>query len=125
MIDWVEHGTEPPGDTGFDTTDDGAIVLRDGGLGAVVASSPSCRHRERQGTGRRHAGEEFVLVADISAPPGGGTIVAVEWDLDGRGTALVTEDGVDGTRSTMRVRQGMRGSKRPARTSRRPGHRPP
>ena len=28
VIDWVELGTEPPGDTVFDRTDDGAIVVR-------------------------------------------------------------------------------------------------
>ncbi len=49
-------------------------------------------------------GEEFVLVADIAAPPGGGTIVAVEWDIDGRGLWSVTEGGIDGTQSTMAVR---------------------
>ena len=48
-------------------------------------------------------GEPFRLDAEISAPAGGGTIVAVEWDLDGSGTALDAEVGVDGTRSTIRV----------------------
>ncbi len=50
------------------------------------------------------AGEEFELDADISAPPGGGTIVAVEWDVDGSGTWAVVEDRIDGTQSTMVVR---------------------
>ena len=105
VIDWVEHDTEPPDDTGFDTTDDGAVVVRAEaserrGIQPVVRATVNGGARADVA-----AGEEFVLVADIAAPPGGGTIVAVEWDIDGRGTWSVTEDGIDGTRSTMTVRK--------------------
>jgi hypothetical protein len=50
-------------------------------------------------------GETVVLAADIETPPGGGTVVRVEWDLDGTGTWPVDEHGVDGTRSALRVEQ--------------------
>ena len=53
VIDWVEHDTEPPADTGFDTTDDGAIVVRDGGLGATRHPTGRARHRERRRASRR------------------------------------------------------------------------
>ena len=103
VIDWVELGTEPPDDTVFDRTRDGAIVLPDDastrrGIQPVV-------HLTANGNARADVrpGQPFRLDVEISAPAGGGTIVAIEWDLDGSGTALDAEDGVDGTRSTMRV----------------------
>ncbi len=103
VIDWVELETEPPGDTVFDRTDDGAIVLRDDaaerhGIQPVVRMTVNGAER-----GAVRANEPFGLDAYISAPPGSGTIVAVEWDLDGSGTGTFAEPGVDGTKTTMHV----------------------
>ena len=121
VIDWVEHGQEPPADTVFDTTDDGAIVLRDDaserqGIQPVVR--PTVNGAARADV---QVGEPFRLEADISAPPGGGTIVAVEWDLDGSGAGTLAEHGIDG-RSDVHVERARSTSLVP--TSRRSGSPP-
>ena len=81
----------------------GAIVLRDDaaerhGIQPVVRMTVNGAER-----GEVRANEAFGLDAYISAPPGSGTIVAVEWDLDGSGTGTFAEPGVDGTKTTMHI----------------------
>ena len=48
-------------------------------------------------------GDTVALEAVATTPPGGGTIVAVEWDFDGAGAFPVREEGVDGSRTEVRV----------------------
>ena len=39
----------------------------------------------------------------MDAPPGGGTIVAAEWDFDGTGAFPFRHDDLDGSRSSVRL----------------------
>jgi hypothetical protein len=103
VIDWVERDKEPPADTAFDRSDDGAIALPDvatrrGGIQPVV-------HLRANGSERAEArvGEVVRLQAEIAAPPGGGRIVAVDWDFDGSGAWPVSEEGIDGRQKQMDV----------------------
>jgi hypothetical protein len=103
MIAWVEDGTEPPADTAYTRTPDGAVVLpldaaERRGIQPVVAASVNGNVRADVGVG-----DTVVLEAVATTPPGGGTIVAVEWDFDGSGAFPVHEEGVDGSRSDLRV----------------------
>ncbi|MEX1007010.1 MAG: hypothetical protein WD271_04100 [Acidimicrobiia bacterium] len=103
VIDWVEFSKVPPADTAVDRSADGAIVLPDDaaqrqGIQPVV-------HATANGAARAdvRVGEAVRLQAEIASPPGGGRIVAVEWDFDGSGTWPVVEEGIDGSQKQMDV----------------------
>jgi hypothetical protein len=105
VIDWVEFAKEPPADTAHERTVDGGIVLPPDasarrGVQPVV-------HATANGSARAdvQVGEAVQLVADITTPPGGGTVVHVEWDFDGTGAWPVAEAGIDGTATALRVEQ--------------------
>jgi hypothetical protein len=44
-------------------------------------------------------GEEVTFTVDAETPPGGGKIIAVEWDFDGTGQFPFVYDGIEGTRT--------------------------
>jgi hypothetical protein len=103
VIDWVEFGEEPPADTAFDRSDDGAIVLADEALarrGVQPVVRLTANHAACAEVG---VGESVRLQGEIACPPGGGRIVAVEWDFDGTGAWPVVEQGVDGKQKQMDV----------------------
>jgi hypothetical protein len=103
VIDWVEFGKEPPADTAFDRSDDGAIVLADEALarrGVQPVVRLTANHAACAEVG---VGEPVRLQGEIACPPGGGRIVAVEWDFDGTGAWPVVEQGVDGKQKQMDV----------------------
>lgn len=103
VIDWVESGREPPADTAYDRTDDGAIALaadagHRGGIQPVVRLTA-----DRADRAETRVGRPVRLQAEIAAPPGGGRIIAVEWDFDGAGTWPLVEEGIDGTQRQLDV----------------------
>ena len=105
MITWVEDGTEPPADTRYTRSDDGAVVLPADaserlGIQPVVAATINGGARADVSVG-----DAVELEAVASAPPGGGAIIAIEWDFDGTGAFPLRETGVDGERADVRVEQ--------------------
>jgi hypothetical protein len=83
LIDWVETGKEPVG-TNF-TFSGGKVQLpataaARGGIQPVVGVSANRGVRTEA-----KVGEAVTLEVKAEAPPGAGTIIAVEWDFDGQG----------------------------------------
>ena len=105
MIAWVEDGIEPPADTRYERSADGAIVLPGDaaerlGIQPVVTATVLGGARADV-----RVGDTVELEALAHTPPAGGTIVALEWDFDGTGAFPLREDGIDGTRTDVRVTQ--------------------
>ena len=50
-----------------------------------------------------NAGDVVQFDAIAETPPGGGTIIAVEWDFEGTGDFPERDDTIDGTRATVHV----------------------
>ena len=88
---WVEAGIPPPESTGYEVVD-GQVVVPPGAIGRrgvqpVVSLTVDGSARADVGTG-----DEVTLRVTAEVPPGTtGSIVAVEWDLDGTGRYLVRE----------------------------------
>jgi hypothetical protein len=94
LIAWVEQGIRPVG-TNY-TYADGQVVLPPTaaerlGIQPVVTVVA--------GGGSRcevSVGEPVRIEATAEVPPGAGTVIAIEWDLDGSGTYPVSVEGIDG-----------------------------
>ncbi|ROP72594.1 hypothetical protein [Curtobacterium sp. PhB115] len=86
---WVEDGVEPAASTQYRVIDGQTVVppgaLERGGVQPVVDLSSG---GSRRFTAR--VGDVVELTATVTAPPGGGEVVAVEWD-DGRGAGYRAE----------------------------------
>jgi hypothetical protein len=100
LVAWVEEGTEPAG-TNYQY-DNGRVILPDtaearGGIQPVLDVTAN-------GSARADitAGEAVTLEVTAGAPPGAGTIIAVEWDFDGSGTFAFRHD-VDGTDNDVKL----------------------
>jgi hypothetical protein len=98
---WVEDGIEPVG-TNFSYAD-GRITLpataaERGGVQPVVQATAN-------GSSRAHVkvGEPVTLEVHAECPPGGGTIIAAQWDFDGSGTYPFTHPEVDGSSPEVRL----------------------
>jgi hypothetical protein len=99
VIDWVENGVAPADDTGYEFTRDKAVVLAPtaaerGGIQPVVSARANGSLRAEVGVG-----EPVTLEVAAETPPGAGTIISIEWDLEGRGDWPVVIDGIDGTKT--------------------------
>jgi len=99
LIDWVEQGIDPAS-TQF-TFSDGKINLpksagERGGIQPVIAVTANGAARIETAVG-----EKITLEVIAEVPPGAGTIIALEWDFDGKGTYPVKEE-VTGTDARMR-----------------------
>jgi hypothetical protein len=88
---WVERGVEPPASTSYEVVDAQVVVPDDAaarrGVQPVVALRVDGGERADV-----EPGTEVHLVAEIAVPPGTGSVVSVEWDLDGTGTFAVRTD---------------------------------
>ena len=81
---WAEKGVAPPPSTAYRVTD-----------GQVIVPATASERRGIQpvvtlkvGSGKRievRPGQRFRLSGTIEVPPGAGTVVAAEWDFDGKG----------------------------------------
>lgn len=87
---WVEEGVAPPASTRYEVVDGQVIVPADAtrrkGIQPVVSFTVD-------GAARAEilVGDEVVLRAVAQVPEGAGSIVSVEWDLDGAGTFPIAE----------------------------------
>jgi hypothetical protein len=87
---WVERGVAPPPSTDYELVDGQILLARTaagrGGVQPVV-------HLTANGSEKADVavGEVVTFSAVVEVPPGGGTIVAAEWDFDGRGDYPVVE----------------------------------
>ena len=87
---WVEEGAAPPPSTSYEVVDGQVIVPGDAsqrrGIQPVVSLTAD-RH-ERADVA---VGDEVTLRATAQVPDATGSIVSVEWDLDGEGLFPVTD----------------------------------
>ena len=98
---WVEDGIEPPASSGYEVVD-GQVLLAPtaeerGGVQPVVTLTADGGERAEVA-----AGSPVTLKVVAEAPPGTGTIVAVDWDLDGSGTFAVLSP-VSGAESRVEI----------------------
>jgi hypothetical protein len=99
LVAWVEDGVDPAA-TAY-IYRDGKVTLpataaERGGIQAVV-------HLTGNGSTGLHVkvGEPVSLEASAEVPRGAGTVIALEWDLDGSGMFALREDGIDGSRAAV------------------------
>jgi hypothetical protein len=101
LIAWVEEGIEPPLSTRYTWGDDGLLSLAPeahdrGGLQPVVTLAADGDERAEVACGHP---VNFDVTAE--APPGTGSIVAMEWDFAGTGLWEVREDDIDGSSASV------------------------
>ncbi|MEU0303564.1 hypothetical protein ABZ252_29590 [Streptomyces sp. NPDC006175] len=90
LADWVEKGVTPSSGTRYEIRE-GQVVVPDsaaerGGVQPVVRITADGAERADV-----RVGAPVTLAATIEVPPGTGSIVRVQWDLDGDGTYEVDE----------------------------------
>jgi hypothetical protein len=87
---WVEKGVPPPESTHYEVVDGQVVVPLDApgrrGIQPVVSLTANGAARAEVSPG-----EEITLRATAEVPPGTGSIVSVEWDLDGSGAFALRE----------------------------------
>jgi hypothetical protein len=90
LSQWVESGIEPPASTAYQVVDGQVVVPPTArerrGIQPVVALTVDGAARTDVA-----AGDEVRLRAVAEVPPGTGSIVALEWDLDGTGAFALRE----------------------------------
>jgi hypothetical protein len=100
---WAERGIAPPASTAYEIQDGQVHVPERAadrrGLQPVVTLTVNGRDRADVAVG-----EEVQLVGLVEVPPGTGTVVAAEWDVDGSGEYAVQDDTLDGSASLCTVR---------------------
>src|SRR5262249_14077000 len=84
LIDWVEFDKAPPADSKFDYVERAVKLAAEptqrGGIQPVVRVAANGAVRADVAVG-----DNVEFVAEVEVPPGAGTIIAAEWDFDGRG----------------------------------------
>lgn len=103
LMAWVEDGVEPPQESGYTLDDDQRVTLAPDaaarrGVQPVVRASANGAIRADVG-----AGSSVTLTVDAETPPGGGTVIAVEWDFAGTGTFPYAHDVVDGSQRAVHL----------------------
>lgn len=87
---WVENDVAPPGSTTYDVVDGQVVVPPDAltraGVQPVVSLTANGASRAEVAVG-----EAVTLHARAAAPAGGGSVIQVEWDLDGSGSFVASE----------------------------------
>lgn len=94
---WVEKGVPPPPSTSYQIVK-GQVVVQPAatvrkGIQPVVSLRANGRERAEVGVGR-----PVTLTGTIDVPPGTGSVVAAEWDLDEAGTFPVNSPVTRGAR---------------------------
>jgi hypothetical protein len=87
---WAEQGISPPPSTNYELVD-GQILLPASAAGRCGIQPVV--HLTANGSERADVvvGEAVAFSALVEVPPGGGTVVAAEWDFEGRGDYPVVE----------------------------------
>lgn len=84
LADWVENGKAPPASTGYRVAEGQILVAPNAtaraGVQPVVSLSVNGARRVEV-----KAGQSVTFKGRISAPPGAGSLVGADWDLDGTG----------------------------------------
>lgn len=98
---WVEEGAEPARTTGVHIEPGGPLVLpltaaTRGGIQPVVTATANGGARAEV-----TVGAPVTLAVEAEVPAGFGTVIAVEWDVDGTGSFPYRDDEVDGTAATV------------------------
>ena len=89
---WVERGVEPAPTTGYTVVD--AQIEVPPTAGARKGIQPVVELKVNGGSRADVAvGQPVTFTATIEAPPGSGTVVAVEWNFDGAGSYSAAEVG--------------------------------
>ncbi len=98
MAVWVEEGKAPPATTGY-RIDDGQVVVP-AYAGARLGIQPVVTIKA-DGSARAmvKVGQPVTLTGTIMVPPGAGTVVAAEWDFDGKGDFPATSPVAAGART--------------------------
>ena len=97
LVDWVEHGTEPPASTSYGFTGDGGLLLPES-ANARAGIQPVVELRANGGAcAQVKVGETVSLQGRAEVPPAAGTLVWAEWDFAGTGAANESVD-LGGTR---------------------------
>jgi hypothetical protein len=105
LCDWAEKGKKPV-DTKFSFAD-GKVTLpptarERGGIQPVVSVRANGASRAEV-----KAGAAVTLEVEGEAPPHAGTIIAVEWSVDGSGQ-FVAEAGIDGKSASIKLAKTQR-----------------
>jgi len=82
---WVEQGVAPPSTTNYRVGDGQVIVLATAAERRGIQPVVSLLVRGGQRLDVK-AGERVRFVGTIAVPPGSGSLVAAEWDFDGKGS---------------------------------------
>ncbi len=103
LMAWVEDGVDPPQESGYTLDDDQRLTLAPdaaarGGVQPVVRAAANGAIRADVS-----AGSSVALTVDAETPPGGGTIIGVEWDFDGTGEFPFSHEAVDGSQRALRL----------------------
>ncbi|MEO6092837.1 MAG: PKD domain-containing protein [Novosphingobium sp.] len=95
---WVEKGTPPPASTQYRIIDGQVVVpataAQRKGIQPVVTLKANGGARAVV-----RAGQPVALTGTIAVPPGAGTVVAAEWDFDGKGKFPESSSVAPGARS--------------------------
>ena len=104
LMAWVEDGTDPPKESGYVLDDDQRLTLAADARPIAAGCSRSCAPRPMaRSAPMSPSGSSVTLTVDAETPPGGGTIIGVEWDFDGTGAYPFAHDGVDGSQRAVRL----------------------
>ncbi len=94
---WVERGESPPAGTEYEVADGQVVVPATAGerhgVQPVVTLTADGSSRAEVAVG-----QDVVLRAVAEAPEGGDDVVAVEWDLEGRGEFVADDTAAPGSR---------------------------
>lgn len=98
LCDWAEKGIAPEGTTY--AFSDGSVTLpaganERGGIQPVLSVTANASSRADV-----KAGDSVTLALKAAVPPAGGTIIAIEWSLEGNGE-FVAEPGIDGQKKNL------------------------
>ncbi len=98
LVAWAEHDVPPPASTVYDVV--GGQVHVPPTAGERRGIQPTVSLTANGGSRAEVAvGATVELRAEIEVPPGTGTVVAVEWDVDGSGAYAESDPTVDGASS--------------------------
>jgi hypothetical protein len=103
LVGWVEDGVKPVGSHGVTIAPGGPLVFPTtaagrGGIQPVVTASANGRTRAEVA-----AGDAVILSVEAEVPAGGGTIIGIDWDFDGKGSFPYSAPDIDGTQQAQTV----------------------